>query len=639
MNEKVSCLANGRVDQVENCVDHNAGIFSKLAEVAEQNMSRVALRHQSNTLSYKQLIQAANALSYRLQQHGVGIGDVVALYSHSSIEAIVALVAISQIGAVYLPLQPDDPLPLLENIFRDSGAVLALEQGSLIESTHSTPCWRGSSVRLSSDYGKGEATPALLSPDHAAYIMYTSGSTGEAKGVVIPQRGILRLTHNNNVAQLSKDDVFYQLAPLAFDAATFEIWGALLNGATLVIPSAPRVTLDQIGDDIERYQVTTLWLTAGLFHLMVKHRLSKLKPLRNLLAGGDVLSPKLVATAVRALPNCQIINGYGPTENTTFTCCYHFPQDYDARDTAPIGTAIKGTDVYILDHAMQIVADGEPGELYTSGAGLALGYLNRPELTANVFLDNPFCGSENTKLYRTGDRVRRRADGNIEFLGRIDRQIKLNGKRIELANIERTLRQHPLVDDATITTVRNSESAVTSMNAYVITNTAYALNINQIGNIRTFLAQHLPATMLPANIMCLDEFPLTKNGKVDVKKLPTAGPDLHHNTSGLATQIRQIEEKLLHVWQHVLNRESINYQQKFFDLGGTSLQILEVQALLSSLYNLDISIIELFQYPSISALTAHLKQSTSKTNPVMHRQNHVDKRKQSIRQARLRKQR
>ena len=251
--------------------------------------------------------------------------------------------------------------------------------------------------------------------------MYTSGSTGQPKGVCVTHRNVVRLVKNTTFADLSSEQIFLQFAPSSFDAATLEIWGPLLNGSQLVIFPDAKPSLARLGEIIQRHGITTLWLTAGLFHQMVDHHLDQLRGLRQLLAGGDVLSVAHVRRVLAALPDCTVINGYGPTENTTFTTCHAMNSDTTLETTVPIGRPIANTTTYILDANLQPVPVGETGELYAGGDGVSAGYLNRPELTAERFIDNPFGDG---RLYRTGDLVRYRPDGVIEFLGRIDNQVK-----------------------------------------------------------------------------------------------------------------------------------------------------------------------------------------------------------------------
>jgi len=266
--------------------------------------------------------------------------------------------------------------------------------------------------------------------DGLAYVMYTSGSTGRPKGVAVPHRGVVRLARDIGDAGdtgLGPGEVFLQFAPISFDASTFEIWGDLLHGARLVLAPEGALALADLGEQIERHGVTTLWLTAGLFHLMVDHQLDRLRPVRRLLAGGDVLSPRQVERALRALPGTRLVNGYGPTENTTFTCCHPMALPDDVGRSVALGRPIAETRVHILDRGGRPVPVGASGELCTGGEGLARGYLNRPDLTAERFVPDPFAVLEGAggRLYRTGDLARYRPDGRLDFLGRIDHQVKL----------------------------------------------------------------------------------------------------------------------------------------------------------------------------------------------------------------------
>jgi non-ribosomal peptide synthetase component F len=404
------------------------------------------------------------------------------------------------------------------------------------------------------------------------------------------------------------------LAPLAFDASTFEIWGALLNGGKLAVLSALYPSLDDIAAALARHQVTTLWLTAGLFHLMVDQRLQGLAPLQQLIAGGDVLSPPHVAKVLRALPRCQLINGYGPTENTTFTCCYGVPRDFDEGGAVPIGKPIAHTQVYVLDEAGVPVADGHEGELHTGGAGVALGYLNRPELTAEKFIANPFASSPSL-MYRTGDRVRRRADGNLEFLGRVDRQLKINGKRVELDEIEACIRRSGLVKDAAVTSFAG-EFGARRVAAYV-TSSAGAADaaedaFHSVDDLRFFLKQELPDYMIPASITVLDVLPLSPTGKVDRAKLPkpiaakSAGISAVGGAAPGTAPRNDIEAALLQIWRQVLGTEAVGVNDNFFDLGGTSLQLMQVHATMATIMKNGITVIDLFQYPRIGAMAAWL---------------------------------
>ena len=289
-----------------------------------------------------------------------------------------------------------------------------------------------------------------------AYLMYTSGSTGQPKGVGIPQRAVSRLVLETNYARFGKEEVFLQMAPTSFDASTFELWGALLHGSRCVLYPGGVPNLKTLGEVIKHYQVTTLWLTASLFNTVIDDAPEILRPIRQLLIGGEALSVTHVRQAHEQLPDTQIINGYGPTENTTFTCCHTIPKVLDESRSIPIGTAITNTQVYLLDRYLNPVPVGVVGELYTGGEGLARGYWRRPDLTAERFVPNPFGQTGGERLYRTGDLARYLPDGSIEFIGRADNQVKIRGFRIELGEIEAAIKQHEAVRDAVVV-VRQEE--------------------------------------------------------------------------------------------------------------------------------------------------------------------------------------
>jgi hypothetical protein len=325
-----------------------------------------------------------------------------------------------------------------------------------------------------------------------------------------------------------------------------------------------------------------------------------------LLAGGDVLSPPHIAKALQALPACQLINGYGPTENTTFTCCYSVPRDAGS-GPLPIGRPIAHTDVYILDDVRSPVPEGQEGELFAGGDGLALGYWNRPDLTAERFIANPFDATQRSRLYRTGDRVRRRDDGNIEFMGRVDRQVKINGKRVELDEIEACLRRSGLVADAAVTSSA-AGSAERKVFAYVTEMGGKPLSIN---DLRTFLRTELPDYMVPSSISVLSSLPLSPTGKVDRSKLPAPVAPVPSSTHAAAPPKGEIEAGLLDIWRKVLSSDAVGVDDNFFDLGGTSLQLIQVHATIVSIMKSDVSVVDLFEYPRISVLAAWLTQKAS----------------------------
>lgn len=564
--------------------------------IAARTPDRIAVACADRLITYGQLAMWSDTIAANLRQRGVRPGSIVGLFIPRSAEAIAAILGVLKAGAAYLPFDLSYPANLLRYIYEDSAPSLMLVHGACAQAAPAF--WGGDVLSMDAIAAAGVSLDVLspADPDDLAYVMYTSGSTGRPKGVQIPHRGVLRLVLDNPFAELGPDEVLLQLSPLSFDASTFEIWGALLNGGTLAILSAPHPSLDEIAHAIRHHGVTTLWLTAGIFHLMVDHQLDGLRPLRQLLAGGDVLSPAHVTKALRALPNTRLINGYGPTENTTFTCCYTIPKDYESLHPIPIGKVIGRTEAHVLDEAGQPVVEGQTGELYVGGDGLALGYLNRPELTAERFVPHPFDSAPGARLYRTGDRVRMDADHTFHFMGRADRQIKVNGKRVELDEIEAALRRSHLVRDAAV--VSFEVGGKRRIAAYV---TAAGGKSSSVAELRNFLRQELPDYMQPSTMSVLDELPLSPTGKVDRARLPLPAQETEQpRTPAVTTGVTELE--LLKIWTKVLGTEGIGLSDHFFDLGGTSLQLVQVHASIQASLKRDAKLLDLFRYTTISAL-------------------------------------
>jgi aspartate racemase len=582
-------------------------VHSVFSEVARTHSEKAAIVYEGGSLSYGELAAAADRIAGPLATLSLGPGAFVGLCAEASTACIAAILGILKVGAAYIPFDPSYPPKLLDFIRHDSAPALMLvsrRQRHVMASSDGMP----PAVLVIEDLLE-QAAPgicagdAAVASDQLAYIMYTSGSTGRPKGVMVPHRAIVRLVKETDYARFAADEVFLQQAPLSFDASTFEIWGALLNGGTLAIPPGGRASLDDIAAAVQRFKVTTLWLTAGLFHLMVDHRLEALSPLRQLLAGGDVLSAAHVRKLRTALPQVRLINGYGPTENTTFSCCYTVSED--PGDKVPIGTAINGTSTYVLDDERRCVADGESGELYVGGLGLARGYLNRPELTAEKFVPNPFDDRPGSRLYRTGDRVRRRPDGNLEFLGRADRQVKINGKRVELDEIEATVRRSGLVRDAATAVVDGTNGA--RVVALFVTPRDPAGS--GVDALRRFIADELPDYMMPGRIELLSELPLSPTGKLDRSKLVEAIARRPVATAPAA--IGDVARKVHAAWLQALGTDAFGLDDNFFDLGGTSLQLVGMHAGLENALGRSVPLLEVFSHPTVRTLAQWLEQGTA----------------------------
>ncbi len=561
-------------------------------------------------LTYAELNRRANRLANHLRSLGVAPDVPVAVLLDRSANLIVSLLAILKAGGAYLALEPGSPRDRLAWLLEDAGApVLVTEPG--LRSRLPEPPAGIAVVCLESDRALLERNPEedpadWAEPGHLAYVCYTSGSTGRPKGVGVTHRGVVRLVRAGTHTSFAADEVFLQLAPVAFDASTLEIWGPLLNGARLVVAPPGRLTLEEIGRVIQRHGVTTLWLTAGLFHLMVDERLDDLRGLRHLMSGGDVLSPRHVRRFLAELPDCRLTNAYGPTECTTFTTCHQVARDDDLSASVPIGRPIAETRVYVLDGVGRTVPVGIPGELYVGGDGLARGYLDRPSLTAERFVPDPFGTRPGGRLYRTGDRVRWRPDGTLEYLGRLDRQVKLRGFRVEPGEIEAELARHPAIREAAVV-VREDGIGDRRLLAYLVQDGADSLAPPPSSHaLREHLGLRLPEYMIPTAFTWLQALPLTPQGKVDRAALPEPPADATGWDSvpvGTVGPRTPAEAALAGIWAEVLGLERVGVHDNFFDLGGDSILSLQIIARASQA-GLRLTPRQLFEHQTIAELAA-----------------------------------
>ena len=464
----------------------------------------IALRFDTSQLTYQQLNQHANCQARRLRAANVGHGDVVALLLPRSIEMIVAMLAVLKAGAAYLPIDQNNP---------PSHTQACLDQCSVkVIISNDQP------ISLSLDENNLAAADNLdlpIEPDDKAYLMFTSGSTGQPKGVMVPHRAIHRLVVNTNYIDISPFDNILQLSPTSFDASTFEIWGALLNGATLVLYPSPVLDPNLLAKVLRHNEVTILWLTAALFHLIGQRKTAILQPVKTLLSGGDVLHAKVINQVLDTIPGITIINGYGPTENTTFTCCHRMTTANRPDTTVPIGMPVNGSDIHIVDEYLKPVAPGTTGELLTSGAGVALGYINAEQPNC-FFYDHRIAA---TLIYRSGDFVRQNAHGELEFIGRKDNQVKVRGFRISLEEVQSHLLALAGVSDAAVTLVTD-ESGEQVLTAYLQVLEPSTITIDQL---KQSLSWQIPGYLIPDKLLFCRHLPINKNGKIDKTTLLNGG--------------------------------------------------------------------------------------------------------------------
>ncbi|MEM9537940.1 MAG: amino acid adenylation domain-containing protein [Cyanobacteria bacterium P01_E01_bin.42] len=582
-------------NRTESEYPRHACIQALFEEQVAQNPEAIALIFQTETLTYQELNQKANRLAHYLQTLGVGNESLVGVCLERSPQLIIALLGIIKAGGAYLPLDPTYPSDRLALMVKDADVEIILSETSLRNHLPKVPYSldleeRAEEIAQYSPENAIAATPATS----LAYVMYTSGSTGKPKGVSVTHRNILRLVKNTNYISFNTDDTFLQLASPSFDAATWEIWGSLLNGVRLVLFPERQPSLVTLGRILRQHRVTALFLTTRLFQLIIDERLKDLQPLRLLLTGGEVSSTAHLEKCRQVLQHCQLVHVYGPTENTTFTSYYPILSKRERVESIPIGRPIANTRVYILDPQKQPVPIGVAGELYTGGDGVARGYLNRPELNAERFIKSPFV--EGDRLYKTGDLARYLPDGNIEFLGRIDRQVKIRGFRIEPGEIEAVLCQHPQVKQA-IAIVQENDIGDKSIVVYAI-----AKKISfKLEELRHFLQQQLPHYLQPSAIAVLERFPLTTNGKINFRALPD--PDLEQKREKEFIAPRTPTEiAIANIFALVLKQERVGIEDNFFHLGGHSLLASQAISRLCQHFDLEIPLKLLFEQPILEDL-------------------------------------
>jgi amino acid adenylation domain-containing protein len=573
----------------------------------------VAVVYEGESLTYAELNARANQLAHYLIGLGVQPDDRVAICSERNLDLIVGLLGILKAGGAYLPMDASYPQERLAWMLEDAAPVALLVHSDIAELLPETevPVLRLDvdvpilTRRLSTE------NPAVggLHARNLAYVIYTSGSTGTPKGVMVDHRCVNRLVLNNPYFEATGADCFAHCANPAFDAATWEIWGALLNGARLlVVPPSVVMEPAQLNAKLYEGGVTALWLTVGLFNQYVDSLPDAFGQLRYLLVGGDALDPKTIRQLLaREQRPAHVVNGYGPTETTTFAITHDIRAVADDARSIPLGKPIANTRIYILDAHGEPVPAGVAGEIYIGGHGVARGYLNRAELTAERFLSDPFSADADARMYKTGDRGRWLPDGTIEFLGRNDFQVKVRGFRIELGEIEAKLGQCAGVRDA-IVIVREDVAGDKRLVAYLVAEEELS-----VADLRETLSRQLPDYMVPSAFVQLDALPLTANGKVDRKALPAP--------EATALQVREyeapqgeIEETLAALWQELLRVERVGRHDQFFELGGHSLLVVAMVERLRAL-GLSGEVRAVFASPTLSEYAATLQRDDAAAGP------------------------
>ena len=575
----------------------NETIASVFERQVRETPFATALVSDEKTLTYDELNRQSNQVAHWLMRLGSKPETLIGLCMERSLETYVVMLGIVKAGAAYVPLDPAYPAPRLEFLIKDSAVSFVLTTEKLRKLL---PASRAKVISLDQIWkdissAKDFNPEVKSSAENLVYLMYTSGSTGAPKGAMITHRGVVRLVKNNWFCDLSVGQTFLQFAPLSFDASTWEIWGALLNGARLAVCTSPAPSLEELGTAIRQHRTSVLWLTASLFHQVVDHAPDILRPVKTLLAGGDVLMPDRVVKALNFLEDGTVVNGYGPTESTTFTCCHPMRSADQVGASVSIGRPIANTQVYILNEEMELLPPGIAGELFIAGDGLARGYINQPDLTAEKFVPHPFSSEPGERLYRTGDLVRHGIDGAISFIGRVDNQIKIRGYRVEMGEIESVLRQHPQVNEVAVAVRGTAENK--RLIAFVTSRQDREL---RSAELKQFLQSRLPEFMVPSSILVLEKIPLKTSGKIDYVAL--AAIEERNDDRPYTPPQTPLESELAQLWQEVLVVPQVGREDSFFELGGHSLLAIQLVSRIREQYHISFPIRELMQTPTLIGL-------------------------------------
>ncbi|MFD2679427.1 amino acid adenylation domain-containing protein [Bacillus seohaeanensis] len=615
------------------------GSIKQLFEMqVKNNPHAIALEHEETQLSYSELNSKANQLAHYLMKLGVNKQKPVVVCLERTPDLMIAILGVLKAGSFYLPLDPTLPANRIKDILEDSSP-----NAIITEVSHKDKLWGDqNNVICLSDIKEAVKKEEKSNPNikseklDLAYITYTSGSTGKPKGVAIQNKGVIRLVKDTNYIDIKPESNIAQILSISFDVTSFEIWGALLNGAKLIMADKDTILSPQkFSNWLKSKQITTLAIPAALFNKVAQEAPTAFSDVENVLVGGEACSPKWVGQVLNHGAPKRLLNSYGPSENTAITLnyvmnkvCRHLTEKES--DTIPIGKPINNTEVYVLDKQLNRVPIGVPGELYIGGDGLAAGYWNRPDLTKEKFIEHPFSQVEEAKLYKTGDIVKFLDDGNLDFIGRADHQVKLRGFRIELGDIEESIRQNPKVKDAVLLLKENGDGDKKLISYYTTDGSLLK------SELRKELSDKLPDYMIPSIFIELDNLPLTSNGKVDRQSLPKPTEKDFEMGEYVAPR-NAVEEMLTNIWQEVLSLERIGIHDSFFEIGGHSLLATQVISRVADTVGKQIPLRLIFEFPTISEMSSELMKSdqTEDKEPITVKKNKDQKYPLSFSQKRL----
>ena len=586
---------------------HDRAIPELFARQAAAQPQAVAVADDDGVLTYAELDRLGNRLAHHLRRLGVGPDGAVGVCLERSTDAVVACLGILKAGGAYVPLDPAHPRSRLAFMLEEARALALVTRQDLLRIAPvgmRTVCLDADAAALAAEPDHDPRT--AVTGEHLAYVMFTSGSTGRPKGVAVPHRAVARLVINTDYVSLGPSDVVAQVANLAFDASTFELWGALLNGARVqILPTEALLAPAVLAARLTRHGVTTLFLTTAVFNQMARDIPGALGELRHLLFGGETADPRAAARLLEHGFAGRLLHVYGPTEATTFAAWDEVVDVPPGATTLPIGRPIANTRVYLLDTRANPVPIGVAGEIYIGGPGVARGYVNRPDLTGERFVPDPFGHEPGARLYRSGDLGRYLPDGRIDFLGRFDEQVKIRGHRIEPAEVEAALATHPGVRDAVVV-VREFPEQGKLLVAYVVPVRERSVGADEL---KAALSEHLPPYMLPAAFLMVDGLPLTPNGKVDRSALPSPARETFLRSRSSIAPRTPTEEVLAQIWADVLGIERVGVESGFFDLGGHSLLATRVLSRIRAVLDVDLPVRALFEGPTVAELARRVDEA------------------------------
>lgn len=637
-HERHQLLVEWNQTQVEYSQDQC--IHELFEAQVERTPDAIAVVFEDQQLSYYELNARANQLAHYLQTLGVKPEVLVGICLDRSIEMIIGLLAILKAGGAYVPIDPNYPQPRLALLLNDAPLTVLLTQqyrmAQMPPHTAKVICfdddinWQAGSSAIKQN-PVNQTTPANL-----VYVIYTSGSTGTPKGVTIQHQSLVNFVQAAIAEyELQAQDRILQFASISFDAACEEIFPCLLHGATLVLRTDEMlVSIKAFNEKCQQHCISVLDIPTAFWHQITSElATSALKlpeSLRLVIIGGEKAAPdKVNIWQQQVESSIGLINSYGPTETTVVATVCDLTT---VEGEVPIGRAIANMQTYVLDSDLQPVPIGVWGELYIGGIGVARGYLHQPELTSEKFIPNPFSDRPGSRLYKTGDRVRYRSDGQIEFSDRIDNQVKIRGFRIELGEIEALINEHPSVMEATVIS-RKDVSDYEQLVAYVVANTSAVdlmSNTQVVSQLRQHLEAKLPNYMMPSAFVMLDALPLTPNGKVDRQALPAPSTTRPKLEAAYQPPQTEIEKTIASIWQEILNIGDVGIHDNFFELGGHSLLLIQVHSKLQKVFQRDFTLVDMFEYPTISHLAKYFSQESSEETSVLLLAHHPESRTASV---------